>query len=269
MTAPYSLAVFGDPIAHSRSPEIHRAFGRQAQLNVEYRKIRTNPELFPTRLTEFQIGGGFGANVTVPLKERAAGLCASMTGRAEQAGAVNTLIWQGQGWHGDNTDGAGLVLDLRRLGIRLTGARVLLVGAGGAARGVLDPLITAGVRQIHIVNRTAARAVALAGNSSGGTTGGDFASAGQEPVDLVIQATSAGLQQTAPPLPEALWQQQPFCYDMQYGTELSPFLQKARSLGCAYADGLGMLVGQAAVSFHLWTGFQPHLLPVLQSLRQP
>lgn len=280
------LAVFGSPIAHSRSPQIHQAFAAQHGRQIEYTRILAEPESFPAIFARFQVAGGVGANVTVPLKELALQLCDQLSSRAEQAGAVNTLIKQGELWLGHNTDGDGLVADLLRHGLSLQNARVLLVGAGGAIRGVLGPFIDAGCEHIHIVNRTASKAEALAhawqtrvASYVGATesvatsklappkiTGGGLPTATGE-WDIIINGTSSGLSSQRPELPEGALQQHPFCYDMVYGSELPPFLLWAQAHNCAIADGLGMLVEQAALSYFQWTGDVPNTQAVLDSMR--
>ena len=259
------LAVFGSPISHSRSPDIHQAFAAQNGKQVDYQKILAEPNHFVTALTSFQQAGGVGANVTVPLKELAFSLCSELSERAQQAGAVNTLIYlpERNSWRGDNTDGAGLVADLQRLQVPITNARVLILGAGGAVRGVIGPLLQAGVAALHIANRTEVKAQALAIDkvtaSSLLAVGGTW--------DVIINGTSSGLQQQRPDISPSLLANQPFCYDMVYGGQLTPFLAWAKAHSCPVADGLGMLVEQAALSYQQWTGDKPQTAPVLDLLR--
>ena len=215
--------------------------------------------------------------MTVPFKQEACALAAgNLSDRARLAGAVNTLSWRNGAWHGCNTDGVGLVSDLLRLGLRLDGARVLLVGAGGAARGVLQPLAQAGCARIHIVNRTAARALELAEawRASGAglpvqVTAGTLAEAATPGGwDAVINATASGLADAAPDLPGGLYAPGALAYDMMYGAAPTAFMKQAGADGAARtADGLGMLVGQAAESFHIWHGLRPDPEPVLAALR--
>lgn len=272
--------MFGYPIEHSVSPQIHTAFAAQFGHDVEYARILAAPEQFAERLQEFRDAGGVGANVTVPLKEIALTLCHDLSERAQRAGAVNTLVRTKQGWYGDNTDGTGLVRDLQRLGVLLADARVLIVGAGGAVRGVLMPLLAEGVATVHIVNRTAARAEQLVANflDRKGTDGNNdnraFVTAGglstaesDQPWTVVINGTAAGLQGERPQLSEKILHGQPFCYDMVYGRQPTAFLQWASKLHCKTADGLGMLVEQAALSYVAWTGEAPETQPVFQDLR--
>lgn len=259
------LAVFGSPINHSRSPEIHQAFAAQNSKQVDYQKILAEPQHFAAALASFQQAGGVGANVTVPLKELAFSLCIELSERAQQAGAVNTLSYSPKrnGWRGDNTDGAGLVADLRRLQVPLNNARVLILGAGGAVRGVIGPLLQAGVAALHIANRTEAKAQAFVTDKV--TASSLLAVDGAW--DVIINGTSSGLQQQRPDISPSLLANQPFCYDMVYGGQLTPFLSWAKASGCPVADGLGMLVEQAALSYQQWTGDVPQTAPVLDLLR--
>lgn len=262
------LAVFGYPIEHSLSPQIHLAFAEQSGRRLEYQRILAAPEHFSHRFAEFAASGGVGANVTVPLKEQVVSMCDALSERAQQAGAVNTLIYREGRWLGDNTDGLGLVRDLQRQGANVAGARILIIGAGGAVRGILGPLLAAQAQAIHVVNRTAARAHQLAAEFSG-VTAGDYDSAVQDDAwDLIIQASAASLQGELPPLSENILHGAPFCYDMVYGAQPTVFLQWAQQFGCKIADGLGMLVEQAALSYQAWTGEQPQTEPVLNELRR-
>lgn len=273
--------MFGYPIEHSLSPQIHSAFAAQFGHEVEYARILAAPEQFAERLQEFRDDGGVGANVTVPLKEIALTLCHDLSERAQRAGAVNTLVRTKQGWYGDNTDGTGLVRDLQRLGVLLADARVLIVGAGGAVRGVLMPLVAEGVATVHIANRTAARAAQLAAESlhmqhpDGNhhnralvTAGGLSTAVNKQPWTVIINGTAAGLQGQRPQLSEKVLHGQPFCYDMVYGQQPTAFLQWASQEHCKTADGLGMLVEQAAESYQRWTAVRPQTMPVLETLRQ-
>lgn len=271
-------AVIGNPIAHSRSPQIHAMFSQQTGKPLRYERLLAPVDGFAGAVADFVADGGLGLNVTVPFKLDAYALAADhLSPRARLAGAVNTLSWRDGVWHGCNTDGVGLVNDLLRLGVRLTGAKVLLVGAGGAARGVLQPLAEAGCAQIHIVNRTAARAeeLAAAWHASGTSpqtrvTAGALATAAvRGGWDLVINATASGLQNAAPDLPPGLYANGAAAYDMMYGAQPTAFMQQAKADGAALtADGLGMLVGQAAESFFIWHGVRPDAAPVLTALRE-
>lgn len=267
------LAVFGHPVAHSLSPRIHAAFGAQSGHAVDYRAIDAAPEVFATALQDFAADGGTGANVTLPLKEAAYALANTCSERARRAGAVNTLIREGEAWHGDNTDGTGLVRDLTdRQGLDLRGRRTLLIGAGGAARGVAPALLDAGVDGLTIVNRTASRTDALA-DALGDPARvhpryleqldemGEF--------DLIVNATSAGRAGTVPDLPRSLVGMRTVAVDLSYGEAAVPFLAWARAHGARQTvDGLGMLVEQAAESFALWYGERPETDAVYEALRQ-
>ena len=271
-------AVIGNPIAHSRSPQIHAMFAEQTGKPLRYDRLLAPVDGFAEAVAAFVAEGGLGLNVTVPFKLDAYALAAGrLSSRARLAGAVNTLSWRDGAWHGCNTDGVGLVSDLLRLGLRLTGASVLLVGAGGAARGVLQPLAEAGCARIHIVNRTAAKAEALAASwrDSGvspqtAVTGGSLADAALAGGwNLVINATASGLQDAAPDLPPGLYAPGAAAYDMMYGAQPTAFMKQAEADGAALtADGLGMLVGQAAESFYIWHGVRPDPAPVLAALRE-
>ena len=266
-------AVFGHPVSHSLSPRIHAAFGRQTGIALDYSAIDTTPAGFSQALDAFVSAGGKGANVTLPLKEAAFALCAKTSERAQRAGAVNTLIRDDGQWHGDNTDGIGLVRDLTgRLSLDLRGRRALLLGAGGSARGVAPALLDAGVSELIIVNRTAERADALADalgdpqrahsrywDDAGAE--GDYA--------LIVNATSASREGTTEfSLPFQLANPRTLAVDLNYGEAAIPFLAWARAAGCRdTVDGLGMLVEQAAASFELWHGLRPDTAPVYAALR--
>ena len=266
-------AVFGHPVVHSRSPEIHAAFGRQEGIAVDYRAIDAAPGDFPAALEAFAAEGGRGANVTLPHKEAAFAACTTLTARATRAGAVNTLLRKGDRWHGDTTDGAGLVRDLTdRHSLDLRGRRVLLLGAGGSARSVAPSLLDAGIRELVVVNRTPERADALI--DAMGEPGralsrywddlrdlGDF--------ELIINATSAGRDREAAfTLPLSLVNSLTTAVDLNYGDASVAFLAWARSAGCRHAiDGLGMLVEQAAESFQQWHEVRPQTEAVYAVLR--
>ena len=265
-------AVFGHPVAHSLSPRIHAAFARQAGITMDYVAIDATPEGFATALEGFAARGGIGANVTLPLKEAAFALCADSSDRACRAGAVNTLVRAGDGWHGDNTDGAGLVRDLTdRHALDLRGRRTLLLGAGGAARGVAPALLDAGIGDLFVVNRTPERANALVDLL--GLPGrvhprafGHLPQLGE--FDLILNATSAARGGSLPLLPAALVGPRTAAVDLSYGEVAVPFLAWARAAGCrTVVDGLGMLVEQAALSFARWQGVTPDTEPVYTDLR--
>ncbi|HYM86461.1 MAG TPA: shikimate dehydrogenase [Pseudoxanthomonas sp.] len=266
-------AVFGHPVSHSLSPRIHAAFGRQTGIALDYTAIDAVPEGFQQALDAFVAAGGKGANVTLPLKEAAFALCNVTSERALRAGAVNTLTRNDGQWHGDNTDGIGLVRDLtERLGLDLRGRRALLLGAGGSARGIAPALLDAGVSELVIVNRTAERADALADalgepERAHSRYWDDLANEGD--FALVVNATSAsrgGLEEFS--LPFALATPRTLAVDLNYGEAAIPFLAWARTAGCRdSADGLGMLVEQAAAAFEGWHGVRPDTASVYATLR--
>ena len=264
MTAPL-FAVFGNPIAHSRSPEIHQLFAKQMGIDLIYEKRLVSGSLKDT-VQQFAKDGGVGANVTVPCKEEAYRLCSQLSDRAKAAGAVNTLIRLPENtWGGENTDGAGLVMDLQRLNALDNGVKVLFIGAGGAARGVILPLQQAGA-EVFIHNRTHNKAQNLANQFH--ITALNYDELNTQHFDIIINATSASLSGSLPNLPPQIFKNAQLSYDMVYAKTATPFMQFAHLSGCLNtADGLGMLVGQAAVSYHLWHGFMPDMEQVLQKLR--
>jgi len=264
-------AVIGNPIHHSQSPEIHAVFAQQTCQDLHYRRILGDLEEFEADVHEFVATGGCGLNVTVPFKERAFRLADLSSERAQNAGAVNTLIVRAGGLFGDNTDGVGLVRDLRRNhGFGFTDSRVLLLGAGGAARGVLRPLLAEGPARLVVANRTAAKARALiAGVAAGNTLHGCGLDelAGQS-FDLVINGTAAGLDAEVPQIPDDCLANGAWTYDMLYASKATAFVEWGQARGAARAlDGLGMLVEQAAESFRLWRGVRPDTAAVIASLR--
>ncbi|WP_028455552.1 shikimate dehydrogenase [Chitinilyticum litopenaei] len=266
-------AVFGNPIAHSKSPQIHAAFAAQFGLaDFRYDKLLAPLDGFAASVRAFFAAGGRGANVTVPFKEEACRLADMLSERAAAAQAVNTLQLLEDGRIlGDNTDGAGLVADvLRHTGI--AGKRVLLLGAGGAARGVLLPLVAQAPASITLANRTAARAEALMAEFASKAAGVPLLGCGFAELsgefDLLINATSASLAGEALPIPASVFAPGALAYDMMYGKDETAFLQQAAAAGVGQrVDGLGMLVGQAAEAFALWTGKRPDVAPVLAQLR--
>lgn len=264
-------AVIGNPIAHSKSPLIHGLFARQTGQQLTYEALLAPLDDFAGTLRAF-LREGLGANVTVPFKEQAWELVDTRTPAAELAGAVNTIARQADGrLLGDNTDGKGLVRDIQHnAGFSLSGKRVLLVGAGGAARGVIQPLLEAQPAQLCVVNRTVEKAEHLARLFR---DLGPISAAGfdwiEEPVDLIINATSASLDGQLPPISPGLIQPGlTWCYDMMYASEATIFNRWAAQQGAARClDGLGMLVEQAAEAFALWRGVRPETAPVLAALR--
>jgi shikimate dehydrogenase len=268
-------AVIGNPVAHSQSPRIHALFAQHVGHAIEYGRILGEPGHFREAVDRFREAGGRGVNVTVPFKLDAFEIANDRTERATHAGAVNTLEFEAGRIVGDNTDGAGLVRDIAgNHGFAIAGRRVLLMGAGGAARGVLLPLLHERPASIAIANRTVDKACALAERFAGMARGipvraGGYETFAGERFDLVINATSASLERQLPPLPAQAFAPDAFAYDMMYGEAAGPFVAHARSLGAARAvDGLGMLVEQAAESFLLWRGVRPPTAPVLAVLRR-
>ncbi|MDR5905150.1 shikimate dehydrogenase [Franzmannia qiaohouensis] len=262
--------VFGNPVAHSKSPAIHAAFAAELGDDIDYTAIEAPLDDFAGAWQRFMAEGGRGANVTVPFKEQAYRLCDSLSERARRAGAVNTLVLGAEGvTHGDTTDGVGLVGDLHDNGVTLAGARVLVLGAGGAVRGVLEPLLAAQPASVLVANRTAAKAAGLAADFAdlGAISGGGF-EAVDAPYDVVINGTSASLAGDLPPLPDDLFAEGATAYDMMYAAEPTIFLRWAAARGARTVDGLGMLVGQAAESYRLWRGQRPDTAPVLAELRR-
>jgi shikimate dehydrogenase len=261
-------AVVGNPVAHSKSPLIHAEFARQTAQDMSYGRLFAPLDGFVETVEFFRLSGGKGLNVTVPFKEEAFRYAGNCTVRAQAAGAVNTLMFNEAGTLGDNTDGAGLVRDLTaNLGLVLAGRRILLMGAGGAARGVIGPLLAEHPAALILANRTVEKGQKLAEMFGGKFAAASYASLDGLRFDVVINATAASLKGELPPLPDSLFSPDAQAYDMMYGTE-TPFMAWARQHGAArIADGLGMLVEQAAESFYLWRGVRPVTAPVIRMLR--
>lgn len=263
--------VFGNPVAHSKSPRIHAEFARLTGQGMHYEARLAAKDAFATSLVGFFADGGKGCNVTVPFKEEAWRLAAIRSCRAEKAGAVNTLLVGKDGrLYGDNTDGVGLVRDLSlNAGYALQDKRVLVLGAGGAVRGILSPLLAEHTKAIVIANRTVEKAEQLAVlfGDEGNIRSSAFAGLAGEKFDLVINGTSASLQGDLPPLPDGILAPGALAYDMMYGAEPTVFLRWAAAQGAATRDGLGMLVEQAAEAFFLWRQLQPPTAEVLAALR--
>ena len=270
-TQPDQYAVMGNPIAHSQSPRIHTLFAAQTGQPLEYRAILVEPGGFAAAARAFRDAGGKGLNVTVPFKQDASVFADVLSARAERAGAVNALSFGPTGVRGDNTDGPGLVRDLKiNHGCALAGRRILLLGAGGAARGVLQPLLAEQPAQLVIANRTASKAaeLALRFGDLGSVSGCGFADLTDRSFDLIINATAAGLTDAAPSLPEGVLAAGGWCYDLMYGHESTAFVRWGRKQGAVQSlDGLGMLVEQAAEAFHWWRGVWPETKPVIAALR--
>lgn len=270
-----AYAVMGNPIAHSKSPQIHAAFARQTGQRIEYTAIQVDPGGFEQAVGNFFANGGCGLNVTVPFKQEAWKLAEGHGAEAERAGAVNTLLVDETGrTMGRNTDGIGLVRDiLQNHGGRIKDRRVLLVGAGGAARGVLQPLLAERPQRLVIANRSPERAVELARDfavvSDGcELRGGGFADLSGDAFDLIINASAASLHGEVPPLPDGTLADGGWCYDMMYAAEPTPFVRWGLAQGAPVSlDGLGMLVEQAAESFYLWRGVRPQTAEVIADIR--
>src|SRR3954464_13077830 len=269
-------AVVGNPIAHSKSPEIHAAFARQTGQDIEYTKLLAPPNGFSTTVEAFRVGGGRGVNVTVPFKLEAFALADEISQSARDAHAANLLQFEGGRIRADNTDGIGLLRDIvHNLGFKIADKRVLLMGAGGAARGVLAPLLEYEPRILTIVNRTVDKALRLAETfrhlpaaASSVLCGLGYEELAGHHFDLVINATSASLTgELAAPLPADLFAPGALAYDMMYG-KLTPFLKFSAAHGADCSDGLGMLVEQAAESFMQWRGVRPQTAPVIKLLRE-
>ncbi len=264
--------LFGHPVSHSLSPQIHERFAQQTGQDLRYVAVDVAAGEFNHEAEQFHRSGGLGLNVTLPYKTEAAALADELTGRASTAGVVNTLLWrEGGALIGDNTDGAGLVTDLtRNIGFDLAGVRVLLLGAGGAASGSLAPLLAETPAEIVVANRSVERAEQLTDRHRGIAPSHPSSYRDLEgSFDLVINATSASLKGDVPPLPPTAVRPDTLCYDMLYGSELTSFLVWAGDQGVErLADGSGMLVEQAAESFFLWRGLRPDTGPVLDWLRR-
>ncbi len=270
-------AVVGNPIAHSKSPEIHAAFARQTGQDIDYARLLAPPDGFRATVESFRDAGGKGVNVTVPFKLEAFDLADDVSQRAKDAQAANFLRFDQGRIHADNTDGLGLTRDIvRNLGLGLAGKRVLLIGAGGAAQGVLAPLLEYEPRILTIANRTVEKALRLAETfrhkpvaAASVLSGLSFGELAGHHFDVVINATSTSLHGELPPLPADAFAAGALAYDMMYAAKSTPFLAFAAARGAKTSDGLGMLVEQAAESFLLWRGVRPETAPVIAMLRNP
>ncbi|QRX80987.1 shikimate dehydrogenase [Glaciimonas sp. PAMC28666] len=265
--------VIGNPIAHSKSPDIHARFALETAQSIDYARMLAPLDGFEEAVQEFVRQGGKGANVTVPFKLAAYAMATRLTARAEAAGAVNTLAFSDGEILGDNTDGIGLVTDiLRNAGTPIAGKRVLLLGAGGAARGALLPLLQSRPVQLVLANRTVAKAQELAAQfaqkfpKENTIVPCGFANV-DGPFDLIINATSASLAAEVPPIPVSVFGARTLAYDMMYGKQATVFMQFASAHGANVRDGLGMLVEQAAEAFFVWRGVRPSTAEVYAALR--
>ena len=261
--------VFGNPIKHSRSPFIHDSFAKQTSQKLNYQSELIALDDFEMKVKQFIAKGGKGANVTVPFKEQAYDLCYELSERARAAGAVNTLIFKNNKIYGDNTDGLGLVQDLFRQQVKLKNSRILLLGAGGAAKGVILPLLEQNPASIIIANRTTSKALLLCQQFNDKKISGcGFDQINNKKFDLIINATSASLDNRILNIPAQLINSNVVCYDMVYSKKITPFLSWAKEHGSVHLiDGLGMLVGQAAESFAIWRNVKPRVESVIKDLR--
>lgn len=273
--APDRYAVLGNPVAHSQSPFIHAEFARQTGQHMEYTRVLCPMDGFAEAVRAFAASGARGCNVTVPFKFAAPALASTVTPRAALAQAANVLRFDGEAWLADNTDGIGLVRDLQlHAGVSLCGLRVLLVGAGGAAAGVLGPLLEAAPCALHVANRSPERAQALVQRHAAlaarcgvalSCSGLDGAGAAY---DVVLNSSASSLGGAAVPVHDRVLKPGALAVDLMYGAAARPFLDWARGLGATPRDGLGMLVEQAAEAFFLWRGVRPDTAPVLDRLRR-
>ncbi len=272
MTKTDRYGVMGYPVSHSRSPVIHRLFALQTGEDIQYELLQVGPDKLEVAVRQFQRTGGRGLNVTVPHKAEAAKLCDHLSERASTAGAVNTLSFRDGEIFGDNTDGIGLLRDLViNHGLTLEGMNILILGAGGATRGIVGPLLEMQPKSLRIANRTIGKAEALVEHFShfGSVSACSFNHVPvDEPYDLIVNATSAGMKGETPPYPEAAVSPTTFCYDLAYGLKPTPFSVWAREHGAGKSVmGWGMLVEQAAESFLIWRGVRPDTAPVLKQMK--
>ena len=261
--------VFGNPIKQSRSPFIHQSFAQETNQALNYEIQFAELDGFKASVNEFIAQGGKGANVTAPFKEQAMAMCDELTEHAKLSGAVNTLTFKNGKIYGDTTDGVGLVNDLLANDVSISNSRVLLLGAGGASKGVVSPLLKQKPKSLTIANRTVSKAEAIVEQySNQPILACSFDEANEQGFDVIINATSAGLTGNGLPIAEKLITSNTVCYDMTYGKALTPFLQKAEELNAKKViDGLGMLVGQAAESFYIWRGIRPKVDSVMSQLK--
>ncbi len=265
-------AVFGNPVAHSKSPRIHQLFAEQFGFDIDYQAIEAPLDGFVDAINKFRDAGGKGCNITVPFKQEAWELADKKSGRAELAGAVNTLKFEQDGSVlGENTDGVGLLRDLTlNLDAKLFDQRILVIGAGGAVRGILGPLIEQAPKKLVLANRTVEKAVELARlfSTIGPVEPSGFEQLAGQKFDVVINGTAASLAGDVPPIPDDCFNEGALAYDLMYSDEPTPFMQWATEQGASkVADGLGMLVEQAAESFAIWWGQRPETRSVIKSLR--
>jgi len=267
------LALFGSPIKASLSPRIHKLFAAQFGFEIEFQSIETQAKDFPGRLEEFRLAGGIGCNVTLPLKRDAWRLATDSSAQVSQAQAANTLVYQpASGWFAHNTDGTGLVADLTgNHGIELAGQRLLILGAGGAAAGILGDLLAGDPQEVMLVNRNLERARVLAGRFAHAgrlSVAGWLALAKQGSFNLIINATSLGHHGQAPLLVPSVFAPGAVCYDLNYSNAGLPLKKLCEQMNRPYIDGMGMLVEQAAKGYRIWTGKQPDSRVVIDACRR-
>jgi shikimate dehydrogenase len=271
-TDPDKYCVIGNPIAHSKSPEIHPVFAAQTGQDIAYGRCLAPLDGFAATVRDLVAQGYKGANVTVPFKIEAVDVATRLTPRAQAAGAVNTLSFLDGEIVGDNTDGPGLVADIvRNAGVALANKRILLLGAGGAARGIMLPFLEQRPQSILVANRTVATAEALVANFAGHRQATELAACGFDditgPYDIVVNATSSSLGGTMPPVPALAFAKETLALDIMYGSEPTPFMRFAAGQGAATRDGLGMLIEQAAEAFTIWRGVRPETAEVFTKMR--
>ncbi|MFZ9643173.1 MAG: shikimate dehydrogenase [Candidatus Methylopumilus sp.] len=268
-------AVIGNPIAHSKSPVIHHAFAQLTHQDIQYERVLAPLDGFAETVHGLMAQGYKGANVTVPFKLEAFAMATRLSERAQDAGAVNTLIFDAEGIIGDNTDGVGLVRDIsQNIGVSFAGKRVLLIGAGGASEGVLHPILAAHPALLIITNRTLDKALNMVKRVEArdemlfvSVQAYAFDDLQGQAFDIVINATSAGLSDSQLPLPSGIFAPNALAYDMMYG-RLTPFMAFAQQQGARVFDGLGMLIEQAAEAFSVWRGIRPPTAPVIEMFKQ-
>ncbi len=265
-------AVIGNPIQHSKSPQIHAAFAQQENINIEYLRIKADENEFTSTINQFVKNGGLGLNVTVPFKIMAYQQCQQLNEYAQAAQAVNTISFDPKtGWLGANTDGIGLLRDLKNnLKLQLSNKNILILGAGGATRGILLPLLKENPTQILVANRTTSKAIELANTFSkqGNIKGCSFKEIDDQSIDVIINATSASLENSVPAVPETIVNSETVCYDLAYSDKPTAFLEWSKKLNAKLStDGIGMLIEQAAESYYIWRNFRPDTKPVFSLLR--
>ncbi len=264
-------AVIGNPVEHSKSPEIHTAFAQATRQIIAYQRLLAPLDKFRETIDQFRAEGAAGCNITVPFKRKAFAFATTLSARAREAVAVNTLRFDGELVFGDNTDGVGLVRDIEcNLNFPIGKKRILLLGAGGAARGIIGPLLRSKPAQLAIANRTFDNAVQLATQfqALGNICVLSLENLVEHQFDLVINATSASLNNSQLPIPAACFVAQTLAYDLMYGKVDTPFMRFAKAAGIQAVDGLGMLVEQAAEAFFVWRGLHPDTAPVIRQLKQ-